>query len=89
MTWTPRYLVSKAPGVGGDPIPESEPCIVVRAQDKLALLMIDQYLLLYETMFEHGGTGADWRVIEELRDHRKEVERWQKDNHERVKMADR
>ena len=32
-----RYAVQKAPGIGGAPIPDDEPCIVIRAQDRLAL----------------------------------------------------
>jgi hypothetical protein len=87
--WMPRYLVTKAPGVGGEPIPADEPVLVIRAQDELSLLMLDQYLLLYRTFYEHFGTGADWRVIEDLQAHRDELERWQSDNPDSVKKADR
>lgn len=39
--WTPRYLVTKAPGVDGPPIPENAPCLVIREQDRLAAVELD------------------------------------------------
>lgn len=77
-----RYVVRKADGIGGKPIPEDEPCIVIRGQDVLARDMIDHYIAVY------GNTGnADPEVLHELRQHRDAIVDWQ-DEHP-PKWADR
>ena len=80
-----RYVVQKAPGIGGNPIPEDEPCIVVRAQDQLAIAVIDHYLAIYRAILTHGG--GDQRVLDELELHRDAIEVWQR--HHPTKIADR
>lgn len=80
-----RYVVQKAPGIGGDPIPEDEPCIVVRAQDQLALGVIDYYLAIYRAILAHGA--GDQQVLDELEQHRDAIEEWQVEH--RTKLADR
>lgn len=79
-----RYQVQKAPGVPGDPIPDDEPCLVIRAQDTLAPIMLQWYIDLYCT-FE---TAQD-EVREELLDHLRTLLTWQVDHAEKVKLADR
>ena len=37
-----RYVVRKAEGIGGDPIPDDEPCFVVRGQDVLAPALLGE-----------------------------------------------
>lgn len=85
MSRQARYVVQKAPGVDGAPIPPDEPCIVIRAQDKLALAAIDSYLALYGAVFSVGL--GDLRVIEELEAHRDAISEWQA--HHPTKIADR
>ena len=83
-----RYVIQKAPGIGGDPIPEDEPCIVVRAQDRLALSVIDYYLAAYRGLEATLGLGPTaGEVLEELEQHRNAIEAWQR-NHP-TKYADR
>ena len=83
-----RYVVQKAPGVGGNPIPEDEPCIEIRAQDKLALGVIDHYLAIYRAICSHSAIpGAGSEVIEELEQHREAIEEWQREHP--TKFADR
>ena len=82
-----RYVVQKAPGVGGTPIAEDEPCIVIRAQDKLALASIDYYLTLYATITEAVGSPSAPDVIAELYQHRHAIEEWQRTHP--TKLADR
>ena len=81
-----RYVVQKAPGVGGNPIPEDEPCIVIRAQDKLALSTIDHYLALWRAL-SSVAPGFDPQVLDELEQHRDAIEEWQREHP--VKFADR
>lgn len=78
-----RYVVQKAEGVGGNPIPEDEPCIVIRAQDKLALDMIEHYLDRYGC----DANPYDERIETDLRQHREAIVAWQT-NHP-PKWADR
>ena len=77
-----RYVVQKAPHVGGAPIPEDEPCIVIRGQDVLALAMMDYYL---DTYCNHPD--ADPTVLVELASHRDAIEAWQEQHP--PKWADR
>ena len=42
-----RYVVRKAEGIGGNPIPDDEPCFVVRGQDVLAPALLGEYILRY------------------------------------------
>jgi hypothetical protein len=79
-----RYQVQKAPGIDGLPIPEDEPCLVVRAQDMLAPIMLQWYIDLYST-FEDSQD----EVRTELQDHLRRVLAWQVDHADKVKLADR
>ena len=77
-----RYVVQKAEGVGGNPIPEDEPCIVIRGQDILADRVLRDYLVNY-CKFDN----ADPSVIAELRYLRTRVKDWQRIHG--YKVADR
>jgi hypothetical protein len=78
-----RYLVQKAEGVTGNPIPEDEPCIVIRGQDRLALTMLDSYI----TYYSKYCPAPDKAVVAELWDHRRTLVEWQTEH--RPKWADR
>ena len=80
-----RYVVQKRDGISGNPIPEDEPCIVIRGQDFLAPRMIDFYIREYLD----GSTDVDTNVVVELLEHRRRVESWQSINWDKVKWADR
>lgn len=84
LNWSPRYIITKAPGIEGDPIPEDEPCLVVRGQDTLALTMLTTYRRLYEALPDH-----DLTVANELRRHWSVLLRWQANHPDRIKTADR
>lgn len=86
MTWKPRYVVSKAEGIGGSPIGEDEPCLVIRGQDRLAPFMIQAYIDHYKAM---RGQVADPQVEVDLAEHKRELMAWQARNYEKVKWADR
>ena len=79
-----RYVVQKAEGVGGKPIPEDEPCIVIRGQDVLASVMLELYLLMY-ARFE----APDFEVIAELTEHQSRLHEWQEQHLTSLKLADR
>lgn len=79
----PRYIVQKAPGVEGDPIPEDEPCLVIRAQDILAVPMLQTYLAFLTVGY------YDAKVYEELEAHLDALMDWQSDNISKVKWVDR
>ena len=82
MALQARYVVQKAPGIGGPPIPADEPCLVIRAQDILALSVMHHYLTKFV-----GLTGADSRVMAELMSHRDAITEWQAEHG--AKVADR
>lgn len=82
--WKPRYLVTKAPGVGGEPIPHDEPVLVIRAQDKMAEEMLEAYIDSYREFDDYSDA-----VVEDLEAHLRELRRWQEANRERIKMAGR
>lgn len=82
--WQPRYLIQKAPGVEGPPIPSDEPCLVIRGQDMLAPLMMSTYIERYKAMPGHDAT-----VISELLSHLEQLILWQEAHPEKVKRADR
>ena len=84
MTFTPRYIVDKAPGVGGHPIPPDEPCLVVRGQDRLAVNVLVHYITEYVQLPE-----ADPAVVADLGAHLQALAQWQKENVHKIKMADR
>ena len=84
MAWAPRYLVQKAPGIGGPPIPEDEPCLVIRGQDILAPEILFDYIQKYEK--EHGKDRA---VSVECLRHLAVLIEWQGDHPDKVKVADR
>lgn len=83
--WTPRYIVTKAPGVGGSSIPKDEPVLVIRAQDMLSLKVMDFYM---DTYIEQVPNPSGL-VIKELRDHRKVLKAWRTQNFAKLKFADR
>lgn len=80
----PRYIVTKAEGVPGPPIPADEPCLVIRGQDALADFILGTYINRY--VYVRGEIG-DEKVVEELRAHRRALRQWQAVN--KVKYADR
>ena len=82
--WKPRYQVRKSPHVGGDPIPEDEPCLVIRAQDMLAPAALAWYIERYEAL-DHPDPG----VIEDLLATAAELERWRSEHPFSIKRADR
>lgn len=82
MARVARYIVKKAPHVGGNPIPEDEPCLVVRAQDKLAVDVLRYYIDEYNEEID-----ADPKVIEELEEHLNHLILWQMSHP--TKIADR
>lgn len=75
-----RYIVQKAPGVDGPPIPEDEPCLVIRAQDMFALDVMDFYL-------HHTANYLPLDVADELRDHRERLIEWRRTH--KTKLPDR
>lgn len=77
-----RYVVRKADGVDGPPIPEDEPCLVIRAQDQLAARMMRLYIDMYTLLDDHGDD-----VVDEMNDHLDRLIEWQLTNP--VKTADR
>jgi hypothetical protein len=79
-----RYIVEKNNHVPGAPIPEDEPCLVIRGQDLLAPFMLQQYIDNYSQF-----TEADDAVIADLREHLGILLEWQMDNGDKVKLADR
>lgn len=79
-----RYVVTKAEGIGGDPIPPDEPCLVIRAQDVLAPGILDTYIARYNVL-----SAGDPGVVEELMVHRRKLTEWQMDHPGHVKVADR
>ena len=79
-----RYIVRKADGVPGDPIPEDEPCCVIRGQDVLAMETLGYYLSRYQLL-----PAADPQVISELQDHYNRIDRWQREHPDKLKVADR
>lgn len=82
-----RFVVSKADHVGGDPIPDDEPVLVIRAQDVLALEMLDDYTDAYRNLT--GFTDEhESPVLARLKEHREELVRWQGENRSRMKLAD-
>jgi hypothetical protein len=79
-----RYVVQKAPGIGGSPIPPDEPCLVIRGQDSLAMLMMAYYREMYEEL-----PDANDAVIVELAKHQLALRDWQEANPGKIKVADR
>lgn len=84
--WHPRYRVTKAPHVGGPPIPDDEPCLVIRAQDPLAAYVLNAYLTAYRARY---GAKRDLGVDRDLQAHADTLNAWQAAHPDRVKMADR
>lgn len=82
----PRYVVQKAPDVGGDPIPEDEYPLVIRVQDKLAPQVLDFYMREY---CGYALPAPDPGVIAELTEHQRHVHDWQAAHPDKVKWADR
>lgn len=79
-----RYVVRKADGIGGDPIPEDEPVLVIRAQDVLAEEMMQFYIGSYYDL-----EGKDPAVEAELREHLADLRRWRTEHADRIKVPDR
>lgn len=70
----PRYVTHKREGVDGPPIPDDEPYMVIRAQDKLASTMLAFYLGLYGSLPDKDRDSA---VTAELMEHMRKLNRWQ------------
>ena len=81
--WKNRYVVVKNADAEGDPIPDDEPVLVIRAQDQLAVEAMDWYLGRYEVQ-----QGATAEVRDRLLAHRAELVRWRNENSDRIKVAD-
>lgn len=84
MEWKPRYIVSKAQGVGGNPIPADEPVLVIRAQDLLAVESMCNYIKAYDDL-----PNGDPEVMADLGRHLSALIAWQAANPEKIKVADR
>ena len=82
--WKPRYQVRKSPHVGGDPIPEDEPCLVIRAQDQLATATLSAYIARYRRLPNHSR-----EVVNELFAHLEQLVIWQDTHRDQIKTADR
>lgn len=82
--FNPRYKVTKAEGVSGDPIPEDEPVIVIRAQDVLSHEMMQFYITRYA-----NTPGNSREVLRDLYDHASALMAWQQANPDKMKVADR
>ena len=80
--WTPRYIVRKAEGVGGAPIPADEPSLIIRGQDVLAARMMRLYIDMYTLLGNHQDA-----VVDELNDHLDRIIEWQLEHD--PKVADR
>lgn len=80
---SPRYIVTKAPGTPGLPIPEDEPCLVIRAQDVLALAMMREYIRRATEI------GVSPEVMSELYGHEYRLETWRAENPSKIKLPDR
>jgi hypothetical protein len=85
MTWKPRYLVKKASGVDGPPIPEDEPCLVIRAQDVMAPMMLSTYIERYRKL----AVEPDPALVSDLLDHLEALVLWQAAHPDKIKQADR
>jgi hypothetical protein len=81
-TWRPRYRVQKAEGIGGAPIIEDEPVLVIRAQDVLARPMLREYIRRYLNLMP-----SDAAVVVELAHQLDALDKWQQLH--RTKVADR
>jgi hypothetical protein len=77
-----RYRVSKNYGIGGPPIENDEPILVVRAQDVLAPFIMLTYITKYKEL-----VGFNNEIVTELQEHLGEIIKWQLDHP--VKVADR
>lgn len=77
-----RYVVQKASGVDGPPIPDDEPVLVIRAQDRLAARMMRLYIDLYTLLPDYGDD-----VVDELNEHLDALVEWQMEHP--TKTADR
>lgn len=77
-----RYVVTKAPGIDGPPIPPDEPVLVIRAQDRLAVRMMRLYIDFYTLLDDHGDD-----VVDEMNEHLDALVMWQLEHP--VKTADR
>ena len=64
-----KYIVLR--GDAGNPIPENEPCFVIRAQDVFALRILRQYIKLTRLI-------VDEKVTNELLAHYKRIRDWQR-----------
>jgi hypothetical protein len=88
-----RYIVSKAPHVGGPPIPGDEPALVVRGHDHLCLPTIDFYIDQYTKHLRKLDPGtaalAAHEVLDELILHRRDILAFQARPGQLIKWADR
>lgn len=78
-----KYIVEKNDTTPGAPIPEDEPCLVIRGQDLMAPFVLQHYIDNYSEFEE-----ADEEVIANLREHLAVLLEWQMNNAGSVKLAD-
>ena len=65
-----RYIVTRA---DGRPIPEDEPCFIIRGQDAFALRAVQEYINLTLDVVSVA-------VTDELLAHRERIRKWQQDH---------
>jgi hypothetical protein len=80
----PRYTAQKREGIGGPPIPGDEPFMLIRAQDVLALEMMEYYRNRYISL---PRAMQDPQVLVELDQHHQSISMWQEAHP--PKVADR
>ena len=73
-----RYVVTRS---DGKPIPEDEPCFVIRGQDAFAIRAVQEYINL--TLDVVGE-----EVTDELLAHCERIRKWQADPDHVVKIPD-
>lgn len=73
-----KYIVTRSDGV---PIPEDEPCLVVRAQDVFAPAVLRHYMDMTRELVPAHVTSA-------LERHWQRLMAWRDDNEDRIKVPD-
>jgi hypothetical protein len=74
MITQPKYLVRRTDGT---PIPEDEPCFVIRAKDAFAIRAVQLYI-------DQVTDVVDENMITELCTHRERIRKWQRDNETKI-----
>lgn len=73
-----KYVVSRSDGT---PVPEDEPCFVIRAQDMFSAKIVQMYIGLVEHL-------VDDDMVEELVAHFMRIKEWQRENKDKIKIPD-